>query len=241
MDIRVYDLPTRVFHGLFAVSFLVAFVIANFVDDDEVAFSYHMIAGLIMCFILLWRLIWGVCGSRHARFSDFSLSPVSLFSYLKGVLSGSTQKWQGHNPASSWAALIFMLLTAGLGFTGVAMTLGLYGEIMEELHELMANTFIFIVVLHIAGVAIHQINHRDSLAKSMISGIKTQLPESAHPVAAHIGAGVLALVLSLGVCVYLLNSFDANSRTLTVLGGQLPLTESEEYDSDHGEHYDSDD
>ena len=64
---RVYDLPTRVFHWLFATLFVVAFTISNTVDDESLVFSYHMIAGLTLCFLVAWRLVWGVIGTTHAH------------------------------------------------------------------------------------------------------------------------------------------------------------------------------
>jgi cytochrome b len=111
---RVYDLPTRVFHWIFAGCFLLAFAIANIVDDDGSGFSYHMIAGMVMIFAVLWRAVWGVIGSPHARFSDFPLQPAELARYLRNALFARTRFWSGHNPASAWAALVMMLLALGL-------------------------------------------------------------------------------------------------------------------------------
>ena len=66
----VYDFPTRVFHWLFAGFFLVAFAIANLVDDDSVRFALHMLAGLGMVFVVMLRLVWSLVGTRHARLGD---------------------------------------------------------------------------------------------------------------------------------------------------------------------------
>ena len=62
----VYDLPTRIFHWFFAGLFMMAFIIANTVDDESYVFSFHMIAGLTMTFLVLLRLIWGFVGSSAA-------------------------------------------------------------------------------------------------------------------------------------------------------------------------------
>ena len=74
---------------------------------------YTLVWILALPFVLL-RLVWGVAGTRHARLSDFSLSPAALVGYLRGVLAGQVRTWAGHNPASSWAALVMMGLGLGM-------------------------------------------------------------------------------------------------------------------------------
>ena len=125
--VRVYDLPTRVFHWCFAVLFVTAYAIANLVDDESARFAWHMLAGIALGVAVLLRLVWGVVGTRHARWSDLSLDPRQLAAYLKGVVAGGGRRWVGHNPASSWAALTMMALALALGGSGLAGLLALYG------------------------------------------------------------------------------------------------------------------
>ncbi len=240
MTARVYDLPTRIFHWLFAASFLTAFAIANTVDDDSVVFSYHMIAGLVMCFVILWRIIWGVIGSRYARFSDFSLKPDELIGYLKGVFSGNTRRWAGHNPASSWAAVLMMVLGVGLGVTGYLMASGRGGESLEDIHELLANAFIITVLAHIAGIIIHTLKYNAAIGKSMVTGEKQDLPAGTTPVASHTVTGVILLVLTVWAGTYLVQHFDSHTRALTLFGSQLHLGEFED-ESHENEKYEHDD
>lgn len=235
MRTRVYDIPSRIFHWLFAFSFLVAFTISNTVDDENLAFSYHMIAGLIMVFCLVLRLIWGVFGSKYAKFSDFSLNISELVAYLKGIFSGSNRKWAGHNPASSWAAVAMMVFALGLGLTGIMMTYGLGGDIFEEIHELLANSFIVVVLLHVAGVVIHQLKHKDALGMSMISGSKQGLPDHTHAVSRYTMVGLLALLMTVGFSTYLIINFDTQTRVLAVFGSNLQLSEIEDNESEEDE------
>lgn len=113
--VRVYDLPTRVFHWSFAGLFATAYAIANLVDDDSARFAWHMLAGVLMGVAVLLRLAWGMVGTRHARWSDLSLDPRQLAAYLKGVVAGGGRRWAGHNPASSWAALAMVGMALGHG------------------------------------------------------------------------------------------------------------------------------
>lgn len=224
----IYDLPTRVFHWLFALLFIIAFTIGNTVDDDSSAFSYHMIAGIVLCFIVLLRLAWGIFGSKYARFSGFALDPRQLFSYFAGILTGDKRKWIGHNPASSWAAITMMAFALGLGITGYLMTTGQGGDAVEEAHELLANGFLIVVLLHLAGVAIHSLRHRDGIWRSMFNGQKTAIPEGNAVVRTYRTVGILFLLVSVGLSVYLAQNFDYKSRDLNVFGFRLNLGETEE-------------
>ena len=94
----IYDLPTRIFHWVFVSLFLTSFVIGKTVDDESVVFSYHMISGLLLGGLVLWRIFWGLFGSKHAQFTGFNLNPLHLKDYFFGILSGSKKRWSGHNP-----------------------------------------------------------------------------------------------------------------------------------------------
>jgi len=240
---RVYDLPTRVFHWLFATLFVVAFTISNTVDDESLVFSYHMLAGLTLSFLVAWRLVWGIIGTTHARFSDFPLHPRKLAGYFKGLLSRDHKLWSGHNPASSWAAVAMMACAVGLGITGYLMASGLAGEDLEEVHELLANGFLVIVLLHLAGIVLHTSKHRDPIWKSMVNGEKQHVPDHSVPVQARRISGVFFLVLTIAFAGYLLQNFNSDTRELNLLGSSLHLGEAEdedEHESDDDHDHDDD-
>ncbi len=225
--IRVYDAPTRVFHWCFAACFVAAYTIASSVDDESSRFAWHMLAGAMLTVSVLLRVLWGVAGTRHARFRDFTLDPRQLLDYLKGVLSGSGRSWVGHNPASSWAALGMMTLGLGLGVSGVAIVTGVAPGWVKEGHELAANTFLAIVLLHIAGVLVHGLRHRDALPLSMLSGHKRVLPDATAAVPARGLVALAFLLLVAGTGVLLLRQYDAANGTLAVFGTSLALREDE--------------
>jgi hypothetical protein len=185
--------------------------------------------------LVVLRLHWGGVGTEHARFSGFALNPKDLLGYFKGILEGSKKKWAGHNPASSWAAIFMFAMILGLGFTGYNMVSGPNKEDFEDAHELLANGMIIFVILHVLGIILHTIRHKEMIALSMVDGKKADVAEnekinSAKPIIATI---FLALALSFGI--HLLKNFDTNTRTLTVFGNQLQLGENEEGEGAAGE------
>lgn len=246
----VFDLPTRTFHWLFAGLFIVAFLIAKTLDDDSPTFSYHMLAGFLLTFLVSLRLIWGFVGTRYSRFSSFALHPRDLVQYFVGVVSGDKRKWAGHNPASSWAALLMMGLTLGLGVTGYLMASG-QKKAFEDVHEILANGFLLVVLMHIAGVVLHALRHQDGIAFSMIDGAKSGLTKadtipssSSRPVVA-----LLLIVLVGTVAIQLLKNFDSQKQTLNFFGTTLQLGEGESQteagesggESEHDDHDGDDD
>ena len=235
--VRVYDLPTRVFHWSFAGLFATAYAIANLVDDDSARFAWHMLAGLLMGVAVLLRVAWGMVGTRHARWSDLSLDPRQLAAYLKGVVAGGGRRWAGHNPASSWAAL--------------AMAAGVAPEWVEEAHELVANTFLAVALLHVAGLLLHALRHRDGLPASMVTGRKRDLAAEVAPVPARGVAALLMLGVLASAGVGLARAYDPATRSLDLFGTRLVLgedggeahgagAEGEDHDDDGDEGHDDD-
>src|SRR5689334_18298443 len=112
--ILIWDLPTRLFHGSLAAAFSGAFVIANATDDDSSTFKVHMLLGGIMAFMVSLRLVWGLVGSRWARFGSFAFGPGAVIDYFKGIVSGDGKRYPGHNPGASWAIFAMLALSIGL-------------------------------------------------------------------------------------------------------------------------------
>lgn len=224
---KVYDLPTRLFHWLFAGVFLSAFFIAKVIDDESPAYSYHMLLGLVLVFAVWLRIIWGFVGSRYARFSSFALRPAELLRYFKDFLSRKSDRKLGHNPASSWAALIMMALAIGLGVTGFLMTTGGNKDALEDVHELMANAFIVVVIAHISGVVLHTLRHRDWIALSMVSGKKQSVSGEGGISQSYRGVAFLFVALVSVFVFHLGKNFDPRDQSLRLFGSTLQLGEAE--------------
>lgn len=219
--IRVYDLPTRAFHWTFAGLFAGAYAIASTVDDGSARFAWHMLAGLLLGVTVLLRVAWGIVGTRHARWADLQLDPRALATYLRGVVSGGGRRWAGHNPASSWAALSMMAVAIALVGSGVAMASGAAPEWVEEAHELLANAFLAVALLHVGGLAVHALRHRDALPLAMVDGRKRGLPAGTAPVSARPLAALLMLAVLAATGVQLARGYDPARGTLDVLGLHL--------------------
>jgi cytochrome b len=222
----VYDLTTRIFHWLFAGLFVTAFVIAKTIDDDSPVYSYHMLAGLLLSFSVVLRLVWGFVGTKYARFSSFALHPRDLANYFKGIVSGSKRRWAGHNPASSWAALVMMGFALGLGLTGYLMARG-QKEQFEDVHELLANGFLIIVLFHVAGVLLHALRHKDGIALAMLDGQKTELASKDSISGSRPLMALLFVALIASFSMYLLKNFDSKNQSLQLFGNALQLGEAE--------------
>lgn len=234
----VYDLPTRAFHWLFVGLFLTAFLIAKNIDDESFLFVVHMMAGLTLFFAIFLRIIWGMVGSRYAKFSSFALNPKDLIEYFKGIIKGEKKFWPGHNPASSWAALGMMSLVLGLATTGILMTSG-QKETFEDFHELAANGLIVLVGLHILGIFLHTVTTKDIIGLSMVDGRKSHVMESDSIKSSHPAVGV-AFIFAVGLFAgFVYKSYDASTGKLSILGQQLELSEVEgehkhNHNHDHG-------
>lgn len=221
----VFDLPTRIFHWVFSVLFITAFVIGKTVDDESVVFTYHMLFGMTVSFAVILRIIWGLVGSKHARFSGFSFHPNKFIQYFRGILAKDKTVWAGHNPATSWAAVAMMLMALGLGTTGYLMTSGGDGEPFEDIHELLANGLLVTAGLHVLGVAVHMFRFRDCIAFSMVTGKKQNVSEAESISNSHGLAGALYVGLLVAFGLMLYNGFDTTTGKLNVLGQSLQLGE----------------
>lgn len=168
--ILVWDLPVRGFHLLFAGGFASAYLIAKFLGEDAPSFAFHSIIGLTLALLVTLRLVWGLVGTRWARFSGLALDPRALLSYMASIVGGKGRHYIGHNPATSVTLLLMFAAVLGLAWTGIQMGQG--NERLKDVHELLANGMLVLVGLHVLGVAVHTFRHRDGIIMGMVDGRK---------------------------------------------------------------------
>lgn len=223
----VYDLPTRVFHWIIAILFMATFIIGKAVDDESAQFYIHGILGIILAFVISLRIFWGLIGTKHARFSNFPLSLIKLKHYFLDILSNNEKRWAGHNPASSWMAIIMFIMGISLGISGVMMTSGAESELIEEIHELLAHGFIALVILHLTGIALHTIRHKEAIALSMINGKKHSVPLNEVISSSKSGYALFFSAIVIAFSIYAFNSFDSSTRSMQLFGTKMTFLEEE--------------
>ena len=194
-EIPVWDPLVRVFHWTLVISFCAAYLsegeLFEALQDrlsGESLQLVHVWAGYLIAGMLLWRVVWGFVGPRHARFSDFVRGPRESFGYFKDALNLRAARYLGHNPAGGAMIVALLLSLAATIVTGLA----LYGadkamgplaallvessdatiDAIKEAHEAATNCTLLLVAGHLLGVVWESLLHRENLVRAMISGRK---------------------------------------------------------------------
>jgi len=210
--LKVWDLAVRVFHWTLVGCYTLAFLSAENIRTLHIIFGYAVLS------LVLFRILYGFGGTKHARFSDFLYRPVEILDCLKGLSIGRPKHYIGHNPVGGLMIVILLLCLLSLTLTGLK-TYGVKGhgpfadkeisfmskaladrgeidehdedkrlssgsrhfkktengekdEFWEEIHETIAYFTLFLVLIHITGVLISSLIHRENLIKAMITGYK---------------------------------------------------------------------
>lgn len=171
--VLVWDAPVRVFHWLMVVSFAGAYLTA----ESERWRLMHVTLGYTMAGLVAFRIVWGIVGTTHARFSDFVRGPAAVVRYVRHLIDRRPDHCAGHNPVGALAIVALLALTLVVAATGWAIFNDVGAEWLEDAHELAANVMLTIVGVHIAGVLLGTWLHHDNLIGAMISGRKPGRPE----------------------------------------------------------------
>jgi cytochrome b/mono/diheme cytochrome c family protein len=176
--VPVWDVAVRLFHWS-----LVAAVLTSWFTGGS-GNRIHEISGSAVAGLLAFRLVWGLIGTRHARFKEFVFHPRALFAYLKDVLLNRADRHVGHNPAGGAMIVALLLCLAVIVTTGfMQLTNRFYGvEWVEHVHHYAANGLMVLVPLHVFGVIISSWMHQENLVGAMLSGDKP-MATSKHPTA----------------------------------------------------------
>ena len=189
--ILVWDLPTRLFHWLLAASFAGAWLTA----ESERWRDVHVTLGYTFAGLIAFRLLWGLIGSRYARFSSFVTGPGPVKRYLLSILRLRPEHHVGHNPAGGWAVLALLGLGLATALSGYATYNDYGGDWLEELHEGAAGAMLGLVFVHVGAVLLSSLIHRENLVRAMWNGFKRGAPIEAIRRKRWIAAGaLLALV-----------------------------------------------
>ena len=164
----VWDVPVRVFHWLLAAAFAGALLTA----ESERLRVTHVRLGYAIAGLVLFRIVWGFAGSRYARFSSFVTGPSAVWRYLRAVPTARPEHHVGHNPAGAAVILALLGLALTTGLTGWLGYEAIAGDWVTDIHELSAYAMLALVGVHVAGVVLASLRHRENLVAAMVTGWK---------------------------------------------------------------------
>ena len=171
-SVKVWDPLVRVFHWGTALLFLANFAVF---EDESAA---HRYAGYLLFGLVLIRLLWGLVGSKHARFGAFWPRPSEIKAHLVGLFAGGSKPHLSHNPLG--ALMVYNLLGALvlISVTGIMMESDAFWGVdwVEVSHEFLANYALACVGLHVFGVLFESRRSGINLVKAMVTGRKN-VPE----------------------------------------------------------------
>ncbi len=190
----VWDLPVRMFHWLAVLCFAGAWL----TSESERWQLVHVALGYTLAGLVGFRLVWGVVGTRHARFTRFVRGPQAVWAYLRSLPGPKPEHHTGHNPAGALAVLALLALAAGVTASGWAVYNDLGPELLEELHEALASLMLALVIVHVLAVAVSSHLHGENLARAMVTGQKSHVPAGEGIRRAWRPLGLLLLATVLG-------------------------------------------
>ena len=166
--ILIWDWPVRIGHWLMAGGFVVAWV----TSESETFRLVHVLSGSIVLAVAVFRLAWGVFGSRYALFSSFVRGPQKVGNYLTSLLGRQPEHHAGHNPAGGWAIVLLLAFGIASGVSGWAAYNNLGGDWLKSLHDSLSSAMLGVVIIHLIGVISGSWIHRENIVGAMLTGLK---------------------------------------------------------------------
>jgi cytochrome b len=178
--IYVWDPFVRVFHWNLVAAFTVAYLLT-----EENVLQVHVWAGYLVGALVVTRVIWGFIGPEHARFADFLYSPADTLRYVRDLVLFRAERHPGHSPGGGAMVLLLLMMLAATVITGLVVYGGEqqagplagmftkeFGESFEEVHEVIANITLALIIAHVAAVVLASFVFRENLVRSMVTGYK---------------------------------------------------------------------
>ena len=178
--IKVWDLPTRVFHGLL-VLLCVTSVVTVQLDELE----WHERSGIAILILVVSRLVWAVIGSETSRFSHFIKGPRAIIRYLAGLWQSRGSAYIGHNPVGGWVVMALLVLLAVQAGSGLFANDEIFFEgplakyasrdmsdTLTSIHHLVGETLLIVVGLHVLANLAYWVVLKQNLIVPMFSGFQ---------------------------------------------------------------------
>ena len=208
--IPIWDRPTRVFHWVLAILFVVCFV-----SGRNGEFDIHIPAGQALLVLVVARIVWGLVGSETSRLATLVRSPATILAYVRTVPRRVPDRYGGHNPLgglSVVAMLALLLLQTGLGLfaadvdglhEGPLSFLVSYDLAREasELHAIVVDILLGLVGLHLAAILFHLVYKRENLTGAMVTGRGPVPAGFREPRIAGDGRAVLVLAIAAAIVI----------------------------------------
>lgn len=176
--IRIWDLPTRLFHWLLVISVTGAFVTIKLGGWWT---EYHFLFGYATLSLVAFRLVWGVIGPEHARFARFIRGPRALWASLRGQGASCA----GHTPLGALSVVAMLLVLGTQAVLGLFASDGIFSEgplahlvsadlsdQLTGLHHSNENIILALIALHLLAVTAYVVIGRKRLVRPMLSGDK---------------------------------------------------------------------
>lgn len=221
VKVRVWDLPTRLFHWTLAACVIGSVVSAKIGGN---AMDWHFRIGYLVFTLLAFRLLWGLVGGRWSRFASFLYSPATLRRYLRGASRDGEHHEVGHSPLGALSVFALLALLAAQVGSGlfaddeiasagplVKFVSGATSSTLSSWHTTFGQWLIVtLVLLHVAAIVVYRLRRGRDLVTPMLVGDKW-LPAGAPASTDSLATRVLALLLVL--------SCAAGVAALVALGG----------------------
>jgi len=182
MKTLIWTLPTRIFHWLLALGFTTTYILGDF----EEIINFHFAFGAFVSVLILFRLLFGFIGPKYSNFRDFPIGLNHQKAFIKNYFSKNN--YIGHNPAAALVMLTILLIGLLCGISGYLLTvdgnsiLNMIGnnELLEDMHEVLANVFLGLVIMHLLGVLSDAVFHwKTGTLTSIFDGYKNVEAENA--------------------------------------------------------------
>jgi len=166
--VKVWSPYVRLFHWSLVLCVAVAWL-----SSGEIM-KVHELAGYCAGVLIASRLIAGLAGSGYTRFRQFVRGPGAVSAYLADVAQGDERRYLGHNPAGGAMVLALLACVAGIALTGWMQTTDAWWGVawVEDTHKILGNGILVLIGLHVGGVLLASLRHRENLVRAMLTGRK---------------------------------------------------------------------
>jgi cytochrome b len=179
---KVWDLPTRLFHWLLVVLIALQYATAEFHVLDM---DWHLRFGYATLALIVFRILWGFLGSQTSRFREFVRGPAAVLRHTAALASNKATASVGHNPLGGWSVLVLLASVLLQAVSGLFASDGIdtQGPLSDRLtnaavktwsriHEWNQDVLLVLIALHVLAIALYYLMRDENLVGPMLTGRK---------------------------------------------------------------------